>query len=170
MRHRKGGHKLGKSMAHRIALGRNILRELFRRGKIVTTLAKAKAYAPMADKMITIAKKAEEKVHKMEERLKTASRGDVTEELQLQIQKQSQAIRVASIRLAMTKIPDKDTVHRIFHTIAPLYAERKGGYTSVIRMNKIRVGDNTRLAVLKLVADVPVEAEKTKEVKTTKAK
>jgi large subunit ribosomal protein L17 len=59
MRHRKAGAKLGRTTSHRTAMTRNMLTSLFEHEKIVTTEAKAKAVKPMADKMITLAKRGD---------------------------------------------------------------------------------------------------------------
>jgi len=57
MRHRKDGFKLGRRTAHRWALFRNLLTDLFRHERITTTEAKAKAIRGLADQMITLAKR-----------------------------------------------------------------------------------------------------------------
>lgn len=57
MRHRKARYKLGRVTAHRWALLRNLLVALFRHERITTTVAKAKALQPLADRMITLAKR-----------------------------------------------------------------------------------------------------------------
>jgi len=56
MRHKLRGRRLGRNTAHRTALKRNILDALFRHGRIVTTLEKAKEYRPFAEKLITLAR------------------------------------------------------------------------------------------------------------------
>ncbi len=56
MRHRKAGRKLGRSSGHRRALYRNLVTDLFRYEKIVTTEAKAKEVRGLAEKMITLGK------------------------------------------------------------------------------------------------------------------
>ena len=53
MRHGKRGKKLGRTAAHRRAMFRNQLTSLVQNGRIVTTLAKAKALRPVAEKLIT---------------------------------------------------------------------------------------------------------------------
>lgn len=63
MRHRMRGRRLGRSTAHRRALGRNLVSSLFLHGRIVTTGPKAKTYRPMAEKLITLAK--EKSVHRI---------------------------------------------------------------------------------------------------------
>jgi large subunit ribosomal protein L17 len=59
MRHRKAGAKLGRTTSHRKAMTRNMLTSLFEHEKIVTTEAKAKAVKPLAEKMITLAKRGD---------------------------------------------------------------------------------------------------------------
>lgn len=56
MRHRVAGHKLSRSSSHRKALYRNLVTDLLRFEKIVTTEAKAKATRPIAEQMITLGK------------------------------------------------------------------------------------------------------------------
>lgn len=57
MRHRIAGKKLNRSTKHRKALFKNLARELFLHGEITTTEVKAKAVRPIAEKLITRAKK-----------------------------------------------------------------------------------------------------------------
>jgi large subunit ribosomal protein L17 len=59
MRHRKAGKKLGRNSSHRRALLRNLATSLFQHEEISTTHAKAKALRPIAEKMITLAKKGD---------------------------------------------------------------------------------------------------------------
>lgn len=56
MRHRISGRKLGRPVAHRLALYRNLVADLMRHEKIVTTEAKAKEVRSLAEKMITLGK------------------------------------------------------------------------------------------------------------------
>ncbi len=53
MRHRVAGRKLSRSTSHRKALYRNLVTDLLRYEKIVTTEAKAKEVGPLAEKVIT---------------------------------------------------------------------------------------------------------------------
>jgi large subunit ribosomal protein L17 len=57
MRHRVGGKKLRRNPSHRRALLRNLVTSLLEKERIITTVAKAKATRPLAEKMITLAKK-----------------------------------------------------------------------------------------------------------------
>jgi len=59
MRHRKAGKHLGRNPAHRRAMLRNIVTSLFKYEQIETTDAKAKAMRPIAEKMITLAKRGD---------------------------------------------------------------------------------------------------------------
>jgi len=56
MRHRKVGKKLGRKTEHREATRRNMIVALFRHERIETTVEKAKAFKPRAEKLITLAK------------------------------------------------------------------------------------------------------------------
>lgn len=53
MRHRVAGRKLSRESGHRMALHRNLVADLLRYEKIVTTEAKAKEARPLAEKVIT---------------------------------------------------------------------------------------------------------------------
>ena len=59
MRHGKRVPKLGRTAAHRKAMLRNQVTDLLRHERIKTTLPKAKALKPLADKMITLAKRGD---------------------------------------------------------------------------------------------------------------
>ena len=57
MRHNGGLRKLGRTTSHRRALLRNLTTSLFRHERIKTTLPKAKELRPIAEKLITIARR-----------------------------------------------------------------------------------------------------------------
>ena len=57
MRHQRKGRKLGRDSAHRKALYSNMAGALFEHGRIRTTEAKAKELRPIAEKLITLARK-----------------------------------------------------------------------------------------------------------------
>ena len=59
MRHRKAGRKLGRDTAHRRAVLRNMATSLFEHEEISTTHAKAKVLQPIAEKIITLAKRGD---------------------------------------------------------------------------------------------------------------
>jgi large subunit ribosomal protein L17 len=58
MRHNVAGRKLGRASAHRRALYRNLVTDLLKREKIITTEAKAKEVRGLAERMITLGKKS----------------------------------------------------------------------------------------------------------------
>lgn len=151
MRHRKRGRSLGRSSSHRKALASNLLRSLFQHGTIVTTLAKAKEFAPQADKLITIAKRAEVKAKELSEKLENSEQENV--------EQQVNALKAFYFKRALSILHDRKLVQRLFYDIAPQYAERAGGYTQVLHLDKTRLGDNARQAVLKLVEELPEESE-----------
>ena len=59
MRHHRKGKKLGRDSAHRKALYSNLAGALIEHGRIHTTLAKAKAVKPIAEKMITLGRRGD---------------------------------------------------------------------------------------------------------------
>lgn len=58
MRHRIAGRRLGRSTGHRRALYRNLVTDLLKHEKIITTEAKAKEVRGIAEKIITLGKKS----------------------------------------------------------------------------------------------------------------
>lgn len=117
MRHRKKKGKLSRTSAHRKALVQSLARELFLHERITTTLEKAKAARPFAERVITLAKKG----------------------------------GLANYRRAVSFLGDKAIAKKLFENIGPRYAERAGGYTRIVRLQKGRLGDNGSQAVLELV-------------------
>ena len=59
MRHRKAGNPLGRNPSHRRAMLRNMVTSLLKHEQIETTDAKAKSLKPIADKMISLAKRGD---------------------------------------------------------------------------------------------------------------
>ena len=131
MRHRKRTVKLGRTSSHRRAMERNLVRDLFLHGRIVTTLAKAKACRPVAEKLITTAKN---------ENLAAVHR----------------------FRTILARLADKDAARRMVSVIAPLCAERNGGYVRILKLPTTRLGDNGSTAVMELV-DRPEESSEEKK-------
>ena len=120
----KKGARLGGSPAHQRLIVANLATALFEHGRITTTEAKARVLRPVAEKLITKAKKAElgtvQSLHNRREVLKT--------------------------------IHDKSVVHALFTEIAPTFAERPGGYTRITKIGP-RKGDNAPMAVIELVTE-----------------
>jgi large subunit ribosomal protein L17 len=63
MRHRVAYRKLGRVTPHRMALLRNLASALFERERIRTTLMKAKELRPYAERLITLAKREDDRLH-----------------------------------------------------------------------------------------------------------
>jgi large subunit ribosomal protein L17 len=63
MRHRVGHRKLGRTTPHRVALLRNLATALFEQERIRTTLMKAKELRPYAERLITLAKREDDRLH-----------------------------------------------------------------------------------------------------------
>jgi large subunit ribosomal protein L17 len=57
MRHRVAGKKLGRKTPHRISMFRNMVTSLFDKERVRTTLDRAKAVRPIAERMITLGKR-----------------------------------------------------------------------------------------------------------------
>jgi len=106
MRHRVAGRHLNRSVAHRTALFRNLMTELFRHERIKTTKAKALGIRSQAERLITTAKRGK-------------ARGGVHERRQ-----------VAAV------LRDRAVVKKLFDEIAPRFAERPGGYTRIVRLGR----------------------------------
>ncbi len=86
MRHRKSGRKLGRTSTHREAMFRNMVTSLFEHERIVTTKEKAKEIRPIAEKMITLAKRGD--LHARRQALSYIKSEDVVTKLFTEIQEQ----------------------------------------------------------------------------------
>ena len=64
-------------------------------------------------------------------------------------------------RLAISALRNVDMVAKLFAEIAPAYADRQGGYTSIIKLGKRR-GDACEMCILKFVAAAAPAAEEAK--------
>lgn len=63
MRHRVARRKLGRVTPHRVAMLRNLATALFDKERIRTTLMKAKELRPFAERLITMAKREDDRLH-----------------------------------------------------------------------------------------------------------
>ncbi len=142
MRHRVDHRKLGRTAAHRKALMRSMVTSLFESERITTTGPKAKEARRVAERLITRAKKGY-RAH--QEGMSLKSSGKEAEAQQLE------AVALAHWRQAGRFVRSTTTLRKLFDKIAPLYLERNGGYTRIIRLDRTRVGDNARLVLLELV-------------------
>ncbi len=53
-------------------------------------------------------------------------------------------------RIALSQVPNKRAVTKVFDELGPRYAERPGGYTRIIKLGP-RQGDGASMAVIELV-------------------
>ena len=120
------GPRLGGGPAHERLLLANLAAALFTHKSIKTTETKAKRLRPVAERLITFAK-----------------RGDLH-----------------ARRRVLAVIGDKGVVHELFTEIAPLVAEREGGYTRITKLG-FRKGDNAPMAQIELVLE-PVQKKASK--------
>ena len=126
------GPRLGGGPAHERLMLNNMATSLFKHKRIVTTETKAKRLRPIAERLVTFAK-----------------RGDLH-----------------ARRRVMQQILDKGVVHELFAEIAPLDAERQGGYTRITKLG-YRKGDNAPMAVIELVLEAVDPKPKSNKVKLT---
>ena len=125
MRHRVAHRKLGRVTEHRIALLRNLAQMLLRHERIQTTEPKGKALRPFVERLITVAKRG-------------ITDGPQSERA------------VHARRLVRRDLADRETVSKLFDTIAPRFASRPGGYTRLLRVGHRR-GDGAEIAQVELL-------------------
>ncbi|WP_297210240.1 MULTISPECIES: 50S ribosomal protein L17 [Thermodesulfovibrio] len=71
-----------------------------------------------------------------------------------------------SRRLALSYLPDRELVRKLFSEIAPRFVDRNGGYVRVVRTG-MRIKDSAPMAIIEFVDYVKEEKEKPKEEKKT---
>ncbi len=77
---------------------------------------------------------------------------------------------LASRRAALAYITKEDVVTKVFVELAPLYAERNGGYTQIYKLGPRR-GDGAEMAIVKLIDyKKPVADKKAAKAAEKKAK
>jgi len=170
MRHRNKGRKLGRNPSHQRALLRNLASALILterdaefddnapkvKGRIVTTLHKAKEVRPLVEKCITIARRSL-KHQEAADRLGTgADRGSEPwrqwrESTEWQEWNKAIAPVVAARRRALRLLGDKQAVEVLFDELGPRFADRDGGYTRILKLATPRLGDAGAQAILEFV-------------------
>lgn len=172
MRHLKRGRKLGRNASHRHAMFRNMAASLIRTvridedaenapkvaGRIVTTVAKAKELRPYVEKLITLAKKAKPHEDRAEEFATTAERNSSEwkkwrESDQWQQWAQAKAPAVDYRRRAFALLRDQEAVEILFDELADRFEDRQGGYTRIVRLATVRLGDGGEQALIEFVGE-----------------
>jgi len=70
---------------------------------------------------------------------------------------------LANRRLAFNRLRDRDSVTKLFEVLGPRFANRPGGYLSILKFG-FRVGDNAPMALVQLLdRPEPVEGEDVQE-------
>ena len=119
--------KLGRTSSQRKALLRDLTTDLIVNGSIKTTEARAKEVRKTADKMITLAK-----------------RGDLASRRQA-----AAFLRnvVADVKEDGDNVRVQSALQYLFEELAPKFADRKGGYTRILKTMPRR-GDGAQMVVL----------------------
>jgi large subunit ribosomal protein L17 len=158
MRHRVAGRQFSIDKDHRRAMLRNLAAGLFEHGQIETTLPKAKAVQPLVEKIITTAKQGglkarreitskinDRKVHvwvadpNVKDWKKDNAYFDLPDASEIEFNRYGETRKAPRL------------VQHIMTRIAPMFADRDGGYTRIVKLGKNRLGDGTDLVILQLV-------------------
>lgn len=170
MRHRRRGRKLGRNPNHQRALLRSLASALILterdaddddnkpkvKGRIITTLPKAKEVRPLIERCITIACHAMGDQQKADALATTAPRHSEkwrAWRASPQWREWNAAVApvVAARRRTLRLLGDKQAVKILFAELAPRFADRTGGYTRILRLAKPRLGDAGDRAILEFV-------------------
>ena len=134
MRHMIRGRQLSRDTEHRKALRRNLVQSLFEHGKVRTTYPKAKEVRAFAEKLISDARTGT-----------LAARRRVIAALNDR--------RPTDENQEFITEGSKTVVQKLFNDIAPKFADRRGGYTRIIKLANFRIGDGGDLVLLPLLTD-----------------
>ncbi len=58
---------------------------------------------------------------------------------------------VAHLRMLIARLPHKTSACKLFYEIAPRYADRKGGYTRIVKQGVTRKRDGAAVALIEFV-------------------
>jgi large subunit ribosomal protein L17 len=126
------------------------------KGRIITTIEKAKEVRPLVEKCITIARRALPALDAADQLEPHADRNSEQWRAWRQSERWSEwnktiAPVVAARRRAVQLLGNKQAVRILFEDIAPRIADRDGGYTRILRLAKPRLGDAGTRAILEFV-------------------
>ena len=125
MRHRVKKKHFDRTKEQRKALYRSLARALILEERITTGLERAKALRPFVERLVTLAKKAaltEDNIKKLLYR-----------------------------RQALSLLPDKEAVAKLFEDIGPRFTERNGGYVKIVKNPIQRRGEGGEKAGIEVV-------------------
>lgn len=142
MRHMCKKHTLGKAQDQRKALLRSLATELFVHGEITTTMARAKALKPYAEKIISLAKKGDLSS------IRQAARYIYNKETGKYIDLSSGEVFEAP--QADKKLASQTVLRKLFVVIGKKYSDKNGGYTRIYHLPPRR-GDASDMALIQLV-------------------
>lgn len=171
MRHRRKGRTLGRSPSHRRALFRNLASALILtskedtelddnapkvKGRITTTIAKAKEVRPFVEKCITIAKKGYAAQQNAEQFNTDADRNSDEWKSWRKSENyakwvEANAPNVNARRRLFQMLRNKEAVSILMEVLAEMFEDRPGGYTRIMRLATPRLGDNGTRAILEFV-------------------
>jgi len=116
-------------------------------GRIVTTIEKAKEVRGLVERCITIAKRSIPHQQKADGLKTDAAVGSP------EWNEWNQAIApvITARRRAAQLLGNKQAVRILFDDVAPRFADRDGGYTRVLRLAQVRLGDGGTQAILEFV-------------------
>lgn len=172
MRHRMRGRKLGRNASHRKAMFRNMAVSLIKTvrideeaenapkvsGRITTTIQKAKELRPFVEKLITLAKKAQPHIENAAQYATSAEKNSSEwkawrESEQWNQWNQTLAPALSYRRRAFAELRDNEAVDILFDELAERFAERNGGYTRIVRLATVRLGDAGTQAIIEFVGE-----------------
>ncbi|QDT24078.1 50S ribosomal protein L17 [Gimesia chilikensis] len=172
MRHRMRGRKLGRNASHRKAMFRNMAVSLIKTvrideeaenapkvsGRITTTVQKAKELRPFIEKLITVAKKAQPHIENAAQYATSAEKNSSEwktwrESEQWNQWNQALAPALSYRRRAFAELRDNEAVDILFNELAERFAERNGGYTRIVRLATVRLGDAGTQAIIEFVGE-----------------